>query len=89
MYEVGHGVLKNYATAVEWYSKAAMQGHSSAQNSLGDFYMNGLGVQSDIKQAVELYKKAAAQGNTSAKTSLKFVYANEPGKGSKGFANSS
>ena len=34
MYEFGEGVEKNYKEAVNWYKKAAEQGHEKAQNRL-------------------------------------------------------
>jgi len=32
MYQYGRGVDKNISTAVEWYRKAAEQGHANAQD---------------------------------------------------------
>ena len=40
-YENGEGVRKDADKAVEWYRKAAAQGHASAQHSLGVCYTNG------------------------------------------------
>jgi TPR repeat protein len=36
MYADGGGVFKNNATAVEWYQKAAKQGHTDAQRQLAE-----------------------------------------------------
>ena len=38
MYELGRGVLQDYAQAVVWYRKAAAQGDALAQSSLGEMY---------------------------------------------------
>ena len=52
---------QDYAKAVEWYTKAAEQGHARAQNNLGDCYEKGTGVfQSDL-WAIYWYNKAAEQ----------------------------
>ena len=44
VYHLGHGVDVNYKKAVEWYKKAAKQGHADAQYSLGIMYERGQGV---------------------------------------------
>jgi len=44
MYHFGLGVGKNDSSAVEWYRKAAEQGHADAQFSLRDMYQHGWGV---------------------------------------------
>ncbi|MEY3876557.1 MAG: hypothetical protein RLZZ191_240, partial [Pseudomonadota bacterium] len=41
MYANGDGVPENDAKAVEWYTKAADQGHAEAQNNLGGMYSDG------------------------------------------------
>jgi hypothetical protein len=66
--------------AVEWYRKAAEQGHANAQNSLGVMYVRGRGgLPQDDKQAVEWYRKAAEQGNAYAQNNLGVMYANGRG----------
>ncbi|MDR1874713.1 MAG: Hsp70 family protein, partial [Synergistaceae bacterium] len=64
----------DYPQAVEWYRKAAEQGHTSGQNSLGYMYQHGLGVTQDHKQAIEWYRKAADQGDASGQSSLGDMY---------------
>jgi hypothetical protein len=44
-YEDGTGVAQDDAKAVEWFPKAAEQGNSQAQNSLGVMYALGRGVE--------------------------------------------
>lgn len=34
-YEYGYGVPQDYKKAMDWYLKAAEQGHSRSQNSIG------------------------------------------------------
>ena len=38
MYDLGHGVLQDYAQAAFWYRKAAEQGDALAQYYLGNLY---------------------------------------------------
>lgn len=45
--------------AVEWYTKAAEQGHAAAQYNLGNCYYDGEGVEKDLQKAIEWYTKAA------------------------------
>jgi TPR repeat protein len=67
MYKNGRGVAQDYAAAVNWYRKAADQGHAGAQNNLGVMYMNGAGVAQDYVQALKWFNLGAANGNEKAK----------------------
>ncbi len=49
--------------ALEWYLKAAEQGHPIAQQNLGEMYFFGQGVNRDVDIALEWYLKAAEQGD--------------------------
>ena len=60
--------------AVKWYSKAAKQGHSSAQNKLGSCYLYGTGVKVNDAKAFEWYRKSAEQGNAEALFNLSDLY---------------
>jgi TPR repeat protein len=51
-------VLKNIPTAIEWYTKAANQGNSSAQYSLGYIYKTEDEVK-DLQKAINWFQKAA------------------------------
>jgi TPR repeat protein len=73
-YNHGKGVEKDMTEAVGWYRKAAEQGHSAAQCSLGVCYGKGQGVGQDMTEAVGWYRKAAEQGHTAAQCSLGFCY---------------
>jgi TPR repeat protein len=61
MYTGGHGVDKNYVTAVKWYKKAADQGEAAGQNSLGTMYAGGFGVVKDYGAAVKWYKRLSGK----------------------------
>ncbi len=75
-YTHGIGVKHSYKTAGEWAEKAANQGHSSAQNLLGNFYMRGEGVEQDYEMAAEWYRKAAKNGHKDAQRSLEYLKTN-------------
>ena len=62
MYSYGEGVPQDYKKAIEWYQKAAEQGHADAQYNLGWIYEKGRGVSADNYKALEWYEKAAVQG---------------------------
>ena len=74
MYENGHGVKQSYEKAMEWYAKAAKQGHARAQFNLGVMYENGHGVKQSYKKAMEWYAKAAKQGHAGAQFNLGVMY---------------
>ena len=76
MYANGEGVPKDEAEAVNWYRKAAEQGHARGQFNLGLMYANGRGVTKDEAEAVNWYRKAAEQGYASAQNSLGVMYKN-------------
>ena len=52
--------------AVEWYQKAANQGHAGAQYQLGSCYCIGRGVEMNKLLAKKWWEKAAEQGNQAA-----------------------
>ena len=74
MYYYGKGVPTDYEKAIEWYEKAAEQGHEEAQYALGLMYQNGKGVAQDDQQAFEWYRKAAEQGHSDAQNHLGRMY---------------
>lgn len=74
-YELGVMYYKeDYATAVEWWKKAAAQKNVLAQGALGTMYANGLGVPKDTAKAVELIQKAATQGDADSQYNLAQMY---------------
>ena len=65
-YHYGEGVPVDKAAGVDWYRKAAAQGHADSQYELGLAYYNGDGVPVDKAAGVGWYRKAAAQGHADA-----------------------
>ena len=73
-YEEGLGdIHKDYATAIQWYAKAAKQGHSDAQNKLGNYYFG----KKDYKEALKWYDAAAKAGNMKARYNMGIIYMNK------------
>jgi TPR repeat protein len=63
MYAVGHGVKKNLAEAVKWFTLAAEQGYNNAQRNLGSMYILGQGVEQDFVKGYLWADLSAAQGD--------------------------
>ena len=74
MFEKGYGVPRDFQMAAKWYQKAAEQGYSAAQCSLGLMYENGYGVPQNAQIAAEWYRKAAEQGYAFAQHNLGVMY---------------
>ncbi|KAG0292923.1 hypothetical protein BGZ96_003503 [Linnemannia gamsii] len=68
------GVSQDSPKAMEWYQKAAEQGHLAAQSNIGSLYYNGQGVPKDYSQAMARYQKAAEQGNPLAQNQIGYLY---------------
>ena len=73
---VSHYIKQEYEQAVDFFRKAAEQGHATAQYNLGVCYYNGQGVIQDYKEAVKWYRKAAEQGYANAQNNLGGCYYN-------------
>src|SRR3989344_196759 len=75
MYNKGEGVPEDAAKAVEWFQKAAAQGHDKAQLALGLIYEDGgEGVSKDAAKAAEWWEKAAAQEDARTQAMLGEMY---------------
>ena len=72
--EYGQGVEPDIQKAIEWYQKAASQGHALAQTNLAYFYLLGIGVEKDEQKAFTLYQQAANQQLPAAIKTLGFLY---------------
>ena len=72
--DCGLGLRRDQAEALEWFHKAADQGHVGAQSALGWKYMTGNGVPIDDNAAFEWLRRAAERGNTSAQNNLGILY---------------
>jgi len=62
LYEKGDGVAVSRNHAIDWYTKAAIQGYVAAQHKLGDLYSS-----SDTDQAIFWYKRAGESGDEAAR----------------------
>ena len=67
---------KDYASAVEYYRKAAEIGNAASMNSLGICYGFAKGVEKDPQQSLEWYTKAAERGYGNAMLNLGMMYQN-------------
>ena len=63
MFANGKGVPQDYKQAFKWYTKAAEQGFSGAQNNLAVMYYEGKGVLQDYVRAHMWYNIASANGS--------------------------
>lgn len=79
IYFSGEIVPQDYATAANWFRKAAEQGDITAQSMIGFLYDNGQGVNQDYAQALMWYRKAAEKGNDGAQLGLGMLYDNGDG----------
>ncbi|KAG0001615.1 hypothetical protein BGZ79_004409 [Entomortierella chlamydospora] len=75
-YYEGQDVPQDYLKAMEWFLKAAKQGHPDAQNKLGYMYQKGQGVQQDWSMAAKWYHAAADQGYAKSQGNLGYMYQN-------------
>ena len=64
----------DYGQALDWYLRAAYQGHQMAQNHIGVFYHEGLGVERDSVEAAEWYRRAAYGGHPEAQNNIGYLY---------------
>ena len=62
MFEKGLGGTQDDAQAVEWFRKAAKQGHAGAQHNLGDMYKQGRGDAQDDARAELWYRRGRRAG---------------------------
>ena len=63
VHECGYAGEPDSEKAVEWYRKAAEQGHPGAMFNLGTCYLEGTGVKKDIAEAAKWFKRAASLGH--------------------------
>ncbi|MGB9107342.1 MAG: sel1 repeat family protein, partial [Telluria sp.] len=64
---------KAYPEALQKYTKLANAGNVTAQQHLGDMYLNGEAGAVDADKAAQWYTKAAAKGNAAASAQLDLV----------------
>lgn len=74
-YYHGQGVAgPDPALALEWYGKAADQGHIGAQVMLGSLYDEGAGVPRDLQKSIAYYNAASEAGDANATERLAWIY---------------
>ncbi len=71
---IATGVQTDYYKAVEWYTKAAEQGHAGAQCALGVCYYFGYGVNKNYIEAAKWFEKASQQDSAEASYRLAQCY---------------
>lgn len=81
MYELGQGVEKDFAKALELYLKAAEMENATAQCYVGDLYFEGRGVEQDYKKAVEFYLAAERQHQLTINAAKRLASCYENGLG--------
>ncbi|HEY3307065.1 MAG TPA: tetratricopeptide repeat protein [Desulfuromonadaceae bacterium] len=79
MYYKGQGVKVDHLQGLEYFKKAADQGHMNAQFILGNLYDKGEDVLQDRSVAAKWYRKAAEQGHAQAQFNLGLMYTNGEG----------
>lgn len=79
MYFKGEGVKADRLQGLEYFKKAAEQGHMNAQFILGTMYDKGEDVLQDRTLAARWYRKAADQGHAQAQFNLGLMYTNGEG----------
>lgn len=63
IYHIGLYVPMSLAAALDWYQRAAQQGHSIAWNNMGTLYLSGTeGMAPDVEKAKQCYEKSRALG---------------------------
>ena len=75
----GEGVPLDDNTAMEWYRKAAAQGHSGAINNIGFMHSQGRAGEGgrDYEKALAHYRRAAERGNAVSQNNVALRLANE------------
>jgi len=79
-YELGKRVKSDKKKAIQWYTKAADQGHTDAAYRLGLLYYKGLGgFKIDLKKAFQYLSLAAKANHKNSQANLAKMYANGDG----------
>jgi TPR repeat protein len=79
LHQLGRGVRKDAAAALDWCRKAAAGGDANAQYDLGLLHLAGDGVPHDEAEAVRLFQAAARQRHALACYNLGILYATGQG----------
>lgn len=82
-FQIGKLVDEDQETAVQWYTRAAMQNHVAAQNNLGYMYINGQGVEKNLQQAYKWALLAEENGSPILRKSLDHLLETEEKRAAK------
>jgi len=78
-FEEGTGRPQDLEEAINWYRKAATQGHREALYKLGTMYVNGRGVRKNNGEAVIYFRQAAELQHPEAHFNMGFMQENGRG----------
>ena len=82
MYRDGIGGLeKNIGKALEWYTEAAKQQHSTSQHNIGIIYYQGVDRPKNVRTATYWFKQAAKNNLAESMSQLAIIY--DRGQGTK------
>ena len=70
--------IRSEAEAAKWYIRAAEQGHTRAQYTIGAMYLYGEGVIFNKKEAEKWLRKAAQNGHAKAQMELTAMQGSAP-----------
>lgn len=70
LFNNGLGDVENYPEALQWFQRAAAQGHIRAIFFVAYCFHHGHGVPSDVAEAIRWYRRAAAAGIARAECAL-------------------
>jgi len=73
MYDSGEGISENNSEAAKWYSMAANQGNSIAQNNLGALYFAGEGTKKNKIEAYKWFFISGELGNDDGRENSRYV----------------
>ena len=80
-YYLGEGTAVDERRAVEWFERAAAQGHPNAQFMLGECLLEGVGVeQADPAAAMQWFFRAGEQGHVGARARIRCTLLGMPFK---------
>ena len=74
MYLNGEGRPVDVKTGIDWLSRSAGKGYTSAQNRLGILYLNGKVVTRDYARAMEYFMAAATRGFPAGQANVGLIY---------------
>ena len=70
-YELGCGVEQSDERALDWYMRAANQGHLTAKFAVGEAFEEARGVPQSDEEACLWYYKAAVEGDEDSRRALR------------------